>query len=93
MRRVIWTRVDEKEGSEMSRGRVVPFVQPQPVGKLLTIEQVAGLLQVSEKTVKRLITRGEIIRLKIGRSVRVTELEVSRYIARLADEAAREFGG
>ena len=77
----------------MSRARVVPFVQPQPVGKLLTIEQVAGLLQVSEKTVKRLIARGEIVRLKIGRSVRVTEIEVARYIARLTDEAAREFGG
>ena len=38
---------------------------------MLTIANVAALLQVSPKTVRRLIDRGELGAIRIGRSVRI----------------------
>lgn len=39
---------------------------------LLTTADVAALLQVSTKTVRRLIDRGELGAIRIGRNVRIT---------------------
>jgi excisionase family DNA binding protein len=39
--------------------------------RLLTIKDVAELLQVSTRTVQRLIDRGELAAVRIGRSVRI----------------------
>jgi len=47
-----------------------------------TKKTFAELLQISESTVNRLIDNGEITPLRIGRSVRITESEVARFILR-----------
>jgi excisionase family DNA binding protein len=46
---------------------------PTPPPRLLTTADVATRLQVSVKTVRRLISVGSLATLRIGRSVRVTE--------------------
>lgn len=47
--------------------------------KLLTLKQVAAWLQVSERTVLRMMERGEISGRKVGRQWRFEESEVERY--------------
>ena len=39
---------------------------------LLTIQEVATKLNVSQRTVKRLIQRGELPIIKIGRNIRIS---------------------
>ena len=50
--------------------------------KLLTIQEVADTMKVSEKTVRRLIKRGEIEAYKLGErgQLRVKECELERYV-------------
>lgn len=57
-----------------------------PDGKevaVLTLDQVADRLQVSRRTVNRLVAEGRIRPVRIGRSPRVTERELSAYVASL----------
>ncbi|NDR55663.1 MULTISPECIES: helix-turn-helix domain-containing protein [Aliiruegeria] len=49
--------------------------------KMLKVEQVAKELQLSVRTVRRLIEEGVIPVHRIGRSVRVSEDDLKRYIA------------
>ena len=55
-----------------SRGAVVA---------LLTTAQVAELLAVSERTVKRLVGRGGLRCVRLGRSLRFDPADVSRFVA------------
>ena len=55
---------------------------PAPVA--LTIPEAARRLAVSETTIRRLLERGELVRVPIGRSVRV--------LARSVDELAERGG-
>ncbi len=48
---------------------------------LLTLEQVADILRVSEKTVLRLIERGELVGSKETRAWRFAPADVRAYIA------------
>jgi excisionase family DNA binding protein len=48
---------------------------------MLTVEQVAEELSVSIRTVRRLIKDGSVPVHRIGRSVRVSEDDLKRYIA------------
>jgi len=49
--------------------------------ELLTVSQVAEYLQISEKTVRRLITNGEIKASKVGgRSWRIKEHDIEQYL-------------
>ena len=50
--------------------------------KLLTIQEVADTMKVSEKTVRRLIKRGDIEAYKLGErgQLRVKECELERYV-------------
>lgn len=50
---------------------------------LLTIEDVAARLQVSRRTVYRLIAEGRLRPIHVGRRTRFTEREVEAYIASL----------
>ena len=50
--------------------------------KLLTMKEVAELLQVSEKTVKRIMERGELAGAKVGRAWRFTPADVKDYVER-----------
>lgn len=52
--------------------------------RLLTLEQAAGLLAISKRTLERLIAGGEFSPpLKIGRSSRVASEDVDAYLDRL----------
>ena len=53
---------------------------------LLTIEQVAEQLQVSTRTVRRLMDRDEIKGFMIGKRWRFTQSEVDAYVKRQQDE-------
>ena len=50
--------------------------------KLLTVQEVAEAMRVSEKTVRRLIKRGDLTAYKVGDrgQLRVKEGELERYI-------------
>ena len=50
---------------------------PEP---LLTLDEVATALQVSTKTVRRLIDRGELQALHIGRQVRLHPASLQTYL-------------
>jgi excisionase family DNA binding protein len=47
----------------------------------LTVAEVAGMLRVSSMTVYRLIKAGDIRALRVGKSYRVPEEEIDRYLA------------
>ena len=51
---------------------------------LLTIANVAASLQVSTKTVRRLIDRGELDAIRIGRSIRIQPEALALLISRRA---------
>jgi excisionase family DNA binding protein len=53
-----------------------------PVARLLLIDQVADGLDVSTRTVRRLIEKGEIKRCCLGRSVRVHPDDLADYVNR-----------
>ena len=53
----------------------------------LTVAEVAALLRVSTMTVYRLIKAGELASVRVGKSYRVTEDDVDRYLASRYTEA------
>jgi excisionase family DNA binding protein len=52
--------------------------------ELLTLKQVAEWLQISDRTVHRLIAEGKLQGLKVGRQWRFEKAEIERYIDSLA---------
>ena len=50
--------------------------------KLLTVQEVADTMKVSEKTVRRLIKRGDLAAYKVGErgQLRVKEQDLERYV-------------
>ena len=53
-----------------------------PSPKLHLIDEVAAILRVSTKTVRRLIARRELAACRLGRSVRVHPDDLAAYIDR-----------
>lgn len=51
------------------------------VHELLTIKEVQGQLRVSRGTVDKLIRRGELTSIRIGRSIRVPAASLEAFIA------------
>ena len=49
---------------------------------MLTLQDVADFLQVSTRTVRRLVDRGELAAFRIGRSIRVRPEDLRRLIER-----------
>ena len=49
---------------------------------LLTVNEVASVMRVSNMTVYRLIKAGELVATRVGRSYRVFEDDVNAYLAR-----------
>lgn len=45
-----------------------------------TMREVAEILSVNERTIKNLIARGELKRLKVGRAVRITQQQLDAYL-------------
>lgn len=55
--------------------------------RFLTVAEVAGLLRVSSMTVYRLINAGELPAVRVGKSYRLREDDVDRYLAARYTEA------
>lgn len=52
----------------------------EPAEVLLTVPEVAARLRVCERTVRRLLSRGELPFIPIGRSIRVKPSELAAYL-------------
>jgi excisionase family DNA binding protein len=50
--------------------------------RLLTVQEVAATLRVSNMTVYRLIRAGELRAIRVGRGYRLRETDVDAYLAR-----------
>lgn len=61
--------------------------------RFLTPEEVAAVLRVSPEAIRRLLKRGEIPAIRIGRAWRVEENELQRWLARRRSRADRSNGG
>jgi excisionase family DNA binding protein len=59
-----------------------------PVSELLTVQETADRLRLGKRTVERLISRGEIRSVLLGRRRLVAEDEVER-VLRLAERRGR----
>ncbi|MDQ3600455.1 MAG: helix-turn-helix domain-containing protein [Actinomycetota bacterium] len=51
-----------------------------PVMQFLTVAEVAAMMRVSKMTVYRLVHAGELPAVRVGRSFRVPEKAVHRYL-------------
>jgi excisionase family DNA binding protein len=50
-------------------------------GSLLTVAEVAGVLRVSNMTIYRLIKAGELPAIRIGKSFRIKQHDLTAYLA------------
>lgn len=50
------------------------------IGRLLTVAEVATVMRVSRMTVYRLIRRGQLKAIRVGRNYRVREEDLSTYL-------------
>ena len=57
------------------------MVRVQPDQRYVTVAEVAAQLRVSNMTVYRLIQSGELPATRVGRSYRLREEDVDRYLA------------
>ena len=60
---------------------------------LLSLDEVAHLLRISESGVYRLVRSGELPRVKVGKRTRFEPDEIRRFIASRRDVACEEQGG
>lgn len=68
-----------------------PTRKPTPADdQLLTVDEIAQQLRLSRMTVYRLIHRGEIPRLRVGRSYRIPKSELQAYVTRAAAPSKKE---
>ncbi len=56
------------------------MIDDRPTERLMTIPEVADRLQISVKTVRRLIEKRALIAHVIGAQYRVSELDLDRYL-------------
>ena len=66
---------------------MIPLAQSHARARFLTVAEVAGLLRVSTMTVYRLIKAGELASVRVGKSYRVREDDIDRYLAARYTEA------
>ncbi len=55
--------------------------------RYVTVAEVAAILRVSSMTVYRLIQSGELRAVRVGRSYRITEIELDEFVARSFTQA------
>jgi excisionase family DNA binding protein len=60
---------------------VVPLASDYAQAKYLTVAEVAGLLRVSNMTVYRLIEAGDLPAGRVGKSFRIREVDLDKYLA------------
>ena len=67
---------------------VIPLAQvPNAKARFLTVAEVATLLRVSNMTVYRLIQAGELGAVRVGKSYRIREDDIDKYLAERYTEA------
>lgn len=66
---------------EAVRSREICVAQGLSKARFLTVQEVADLMRVSSMTVYRLIKAGDLPAVRVGRSFRVSELDVDTYLA------------
>jgi excisionase family DNA binding protein len=54
----------------------------RPTRRLLTVNEVADILRVSNMTVYRLIKSGQIPAIRVGKNYRIKEVDVNSYLTR-----------
>jgi len=78
-------------GQAYSQGRgegVIPLTGPQHTrARYLTVAEVAATLRVSNMTVYRLIGSGQLPAIRVGRSYRLREEDVDKYLVERYTEA------
>ena len=57
-------------------------VRERPRQRLLTVNEVADILRVSNMTVYRLIKGGQIPAIRVGKNYRIKEADVNKYLTR-----------
>ncbi|MCA1846497.1 MAG: helix-turn-helix domain-containing protein [Actinobacteria bacterium] len=65
----------------------MPLAQSQARARFLTVAEVADLLRVSTMTVYRLVKAGDLPAVRVGRSYRLREDDVDRFLASRYTEA------
>ena len=65
-------------------------VRPYDPGEMHTVKGAAAYLQVSDKTIRRLIDRREIAFVAVGGQIRISEHALLDYIRRKTTEAREE---
>lgn len=74
--------------SHLRRRGVIPLIQAQHArARFLTVTEVAGVLRVSNMTVYRLINAGQLPAVRVGKSYRLREDDVDKYLADRYTEA------
>ena len=63
------------------RRGVIPLSQSHARASFMTVAEVAELMRVSSMTVYRLIKAGDLAAVRVGKSFRVREDDVDRYLA------------
>jgi excisionase family DNA binding protein len=53
-----------------------PLASSPPLGPLMTVAEAATILRVSTRTIRRLIERGELDAVRVGRSVRIRPADI-----------------
>ncbi|MEY2565691.1 MAG: hypothetical protein QOE35_220 [Actinomycetota bacterium] len=67
---------------------VIPLATtPNAKARFLTVAEVASLLRVSNMTVYRLIQAGEMGAVRVGKSYRIREDDIDKYLADRYTEA------
>ncbi len=66
---------------------MIPLAQSHARARFVTVAEVAELLRVSTMTVYRLIKAGRLPAVRVGKSYRVREDDVDRYLASTYTEA------
>jgi excisionase family DNA binding protein len=56
------------------------MARTDPISQLLTVAEVANVIRVSRMTVYRLIRRGQLKAIRVGRNYRVREDDLNDYL-------------
>ena len=56
------------------------MARTSPMSRLFTVSEVAGVMRVSRMTVYRLIRRGQLKAIRVGRNYRVREDDLNEYL-------------
>ena len=63
------------------------MAQSHARARFLTVAEVAGLMRVSTMTVYRLIKAGDLAAVRVGKSYRIKEDDVDRFLSKRYTEA------